>query len=156
MRIGVHQHIRRSVSCGALNGLHIAARDHQLIGGHWNGADRERRCGETPGVRPAIRDLMPGTKRFGELKESIGHVTQKVLTAQLRQMEESGLLTRKVYAEVPPRVEYALTEMGESIFVVFREMRRWGLECDPVHEPVCSHCWKCRGREETASGSADA
>ena len=47
-------------------------------------------------------------------------------------------------------------QMGESIFVVFREMRRWGLECDPVHEPVCSHCWKCRGREETASGSADA
>lgn len=51
-----------------------------------------------------LRDLMPGTKRFGELKKSIGHVTQKVLTAQLRQMEESGLLTRKVYAEVPPRV----------------------------------------------------
>ena len=62
----------------------------------------------------------------------------------------------RVYPEVPPRVEYALTEMGESIFVVFREMRRWGLECDPVHEPVCSHCWKCRGREENASGSADA
>ena len=49
-----------------------------------------------------LRDLMSGTKRFGELKKSIGHVTQKVLTAQLRQMEESGLLTRKVYAEVPP------------------------------------------------------
>ena len=94
MRIGVHQHIRRSVSCGALNGLHIAARDHQLIGGHWNGADRERRCGETPGVRPAIRDLMPGTKRFGELKKSIGHVTQKVLTAQLRQ-EESRINKRR-------------------------------------------------------------
>ena len=61
-----------------------------------------------------LRDLMPGTKRFGELKKSIGHVTQKVLTAQLRQMEESGLLTRKVYAEVPPRVEYTLTELGYS------------------------------------------
>lgn len=58
---------------------------------------------------------MPGTKRFGELKKSIGHVTQKVLTAQLRQMEESGLLTRKVYAEVPPRVEYTLTELGYSL-----------------------------------------
>lgn len=66
-------------------------------------------------MRPAIRDLMPGTKRFGELKKSIGHVTQKVLTAQLRQMEESGLLTRKVYAEVPPRVEYTLTELGYSL-----------------------------------------
>lgn len=62
-----------------------------------------------------LRDLMPGTKRFGELKRSIGHVTQKVLTAQLRQMEESGLLTRKVYAEVPPRVEYTLTELGYSL-----------------------------------------
>lgn len=50
-----------------------------------------------------LRDLMPGTKRFGELKKSIGHVSQKVLTSQLRQMEESGLLTRKVYAEVPPQ-----------------------------------------------------
>ena len=50
-----------------------------------------------------LRDLMPGTKRFGELKKSIGTVTQKVLTAQLRQMEASGLLTRTVYAEVPPR-----------------------------------------------------
>lgn len=51
-----------------------------------------------------LRDLMPGTKRFGELKNSIGHVTQKVLTANLREMEARGLLSRKVYAEVPPRV----------------------------------------------------
>lgn len=56
-----------------------------------------------------LRDLMDGTKRFGELKKSIGHVTQKVLTAQLRDMEAKGLLTRRVYAEVPPRVEYTLT-----------------------------------------------
>ena len=49
-----------------------------------------------------LRDLMDGTKRFGELKKSIGHVTQKVLTAQLRDMEANGLLTRTVYAEVPP------------------------------------------------------
>ena len=59
-----------------------------------------------------LRDLMDGTKRFGELKKSICHVTQKVLTAQLRDMEAKGLLTRKVYAEVPPRVEYTLTERG--------------------------------------------
>ena len=68
-----------------------------------------------------LRDLMLGTKRFGELKKSIGHVTQKVLTAQLRQMEESGLLTRKVYAEVPPRVEYTLTELGYSLKPVLPE-----------------------------------
>ena len=73
-----------------------------------------------------LRDLMPGTKRFGELKKSIGHVTQKVLTAQLRQMEESGLLTRKVYAEVPPRVEYTLTELGYSLKPVLDAMRAWG------------------------------
>ena len=62
-----------------------------------------------------LRDLMPGTKRFGELKKSIGHVSQKVLTAQLRDMEASGLLNRKVYAEVPPRVEYTLTELGYNL-----------------------------------------
>ena len=75
-----------------------------------------------------LRDLMPGTKRFGELRKSIGHVTQKVLTAQLRQMEESGLLTRKVYAEVPPRVEYTLTELGYSLKPIMDAMRVWGEE----------------------------
>ena len=53
-----------------------------------------------------LRDLMPGTKRFGELKKSVGNVSQKVLTSQLRDMEANGLVTRQVYAEVPPRVEY--------------------------------------------------
>lgn len=75
-----------------------------------------------------LRDLMPGTKRFGELRKSIGHITQKVLTAQLRQMEESGLLTRKVYAEVPPRVEYTLTEVGYSLKPVLDAMWVWGEE----------------------------
>lgn len=56
-----------------------------------------------------LRDLLPGTKRFGELKKSIGGVSQKVLTAQLGDMEENGFVNRKVYAEVPPRVEYSLT-----------------------------------------------
>ena len=73
-----------------------------------------------------LRDLLPGTKRFGELKKSIGHVTQKVLTAQLRQMEESGLLTRTVYAEVPPRVEYTLTETGYSLKPILDAMLVWG------------------------------
>ena len=73
-----------------------------------------------------LRDLMPGTKRFGELKKSIGTVTEKVLTAQLRQMEASGLLTRTVYAEVPPRVEYTLTDLGRSLRPVLDAMEAWG------------------------------
>ena len=73
-----------------------------------------------------IRDLLPGTKRFGELKKSIGGVSQKVLTAQLRQMEEGGLLTRTVFPEVPPRVEYTLTELGYSLRPVLDAMQNWG------------------------------
>ncbi len=75
-----------------------------------------------------LRDLMDGTKRFGELKKSIGTVSQKVLTAQLRDMEEKGLLTRKVYAEVPPRVEYTLTETGYSLKPVLDVMWAWGTD----------------------------
>ena len=73
-----------------------------------------------------IRDLLSGTRRFGELKRSIGGVSQKVLTSQLRQMEESGLLTRTVYPEVPPRVEYTLTELGYSLRPVLEALRDWG------------------------------
>ena len=75
-----------------------------------------------------LRDLMPGTKRFGELKKSIGNVSQKVLTAQLRDMEEKGLVNRKVYAEVPPRVEYSLTELGRSLKPILDAMWNWGEE----------------------------
>lgn len=74
-----------------------------------------------------IRDLLDGTKRFGELKRSVGNVSQKVLTANLRAMEESGLLTRTVYAEVPPRVEYTLTETGYSLKPVLDAMMAWGM-----------------------------
>lgn len=75
-----------------------------------------------------LRDLMPGTKRFGELKKSIGNVSQKVLTAQLRDMEADGLLTRTVYAEVPPRVEYTLTQLGQSLKPILDSMSNWGKE----------------------------
>ena len=75
-----------------------------------------------------LRDLITGTKRFGELKKSIGSVSQKVLTAQLRDMEESGLLSRKVYAEVPPRVEYTLTDLGYSLKPILDAMWDWGEE----------------------------
>lgn len=75
-----------------------------------------------------IRDLLSGTKRFGELKKSLGGISQKVLTANLRSMEESGMLTRKVYAEVPPRVEYTLTETGYSLKPVLDAMAAWGTQ----------------------------
>lgn len=73
-----------------------------------------------------LRDLMPGPKRFGELKKSIGTISQKVLTAQLRDMERSGLLIRTVYAEVPPRVEYSLTDLGRSLKPILDAMWNWG------------------------------
>ena len=73
-----------------------------------------------------LRDLMSGTKRFGELKKSIGTVSQKVLTAQLRDMEANGLVHRDVYAEVPPRVEYSLTELGQSLKPILDAMWHWG------------------------------
>jgi DNA-binding HxlR family transcriptional regulator len=75
-----------------------------------------------------LRDLLPGTKRFGELRKSIGHVSQKVLTAQLRQMEQNGLVNRKVYAEVPPKVEYSLTDVGYSLKPILDAMWTWGEE----------------------------
>ena len=75
-----------------------------------------------------LRELMGGTKRFGALKKSIGTVSQKVLTAQLRNMEDKGLLTRKVYAEVPPRVEYTLTDTGYSLKPILDAMVAWGTD----------------------------
>lgn len=73
-----------------------------------------------------IRDLLTGTKRFGELKKSLSGITQKVLTNNLRQMESSGLVIRKVYAEVPPRVEYSLSETGWSLKPILDSMVEWG------------------------------
>ena len=84
-----------------------------------------------------LRDLLSGTKRFGELKKSVGNVSQKVLTAQLRQMEGSGLLIRTVYPEVPPRVEYTLTDLGYSL------------------KPVLDAMWSC-GEEYKAKNRTDS
>ena len=73
-----------------------------------------------------IRDLLDGTKRFSELKKSINNISQKVLTSNLREMEENNLLTRKVYPEVPPRVEYTLTNIGYSLKTLLDDMDKWG------------------------------
>jgi DNA-binding HxlR family transcriptional regulator len=74
-----------------------------------------------------LRDLFTGTKRFGELKKSLEGISQKVLTANLKDMEANGLLTRKAYPEVPPRVEYSLTETGRSLQPIIRAMFDWGI-----------------------------
>ncbi len=81
-----------------------------------------------------LRDLLTGTKRFGELKRSVTGISQKVLTANLRAMEQSGLLRRTVYAEVPPRVEYSLTDLGRSLSSVLDAMAAWG-EDYRAHKP---------------------
>ena len=75
-----------------------------------------------------LRDLMEGTKRFGELKKSLGNISQKVLTANLRAMEENGLLIRTVYAQVPPKVEYTLADTGYSLKPVLDAMVQWGIK----------------------------
>ncbi|MBE6459155.1 MAG: helix-turn-helix transcriptional regulator [Alphaproteobacteria bacterium] len=75
-----------------------------------------------------IQDLLDGTKRFGELKKSLGDITQKVLTSNLRMLEEKGLLVRQVYAQIPPRVEYTLTAVGYSLKPVIEAMLAWGAE----------------------------
>lgn len=74
-----------------------------------------------------IRDLLSGTKRFGELKKSVGNISQNVLTSNLRSMEEDGFLTREIFPEVPPRVEYMLTETGYSLKPVLSSMVDWGM-----------------------------
>lgn len=73
-----------------------------------------------------IRDLLDGTKRFSELKKSINNISQKVLTSNLREMEENNLLTRKVYPEIPSRVEYTLTDIGYSLKTLLDDMDKWG------------------------------
>ena len=73
-----------------------------------------------------IRDLLTGTKRFGELRKSLTGISQKVLTNNLRDMEKSGLVHREVFAEVPPRVEYSLTDTGWSLKPVLDSMGQWG------------------------------
>lgn len=75
-----------------------------------------------------IRELLTGTKRFGELKNSCSGITQKVLSTNLKSMENDGLVTRKEYQQVPPKVEYTLTDVGYSLAVVLDSMASWGTD----------------------------
>lgn len=85
----------------------------ELIGGKWK-------------VVILYNLLKQKTLRFGELKKNLPTVTQRMLTKQLREMEQDRILTREVYPEVPPRVEYTLTEFGESLRDVVKALEAWG------------------------------
>ena len=92
--------------------------------------------------KPIIQfQLLHGKKRFGELGRAIPGITQRMLTLQLRELEDAGIVARTVYAEVPPRVDYALTELGRSLQPVLIAMRNWGIAysqnfapAEPLHD----------------------
>ena len=84
----------------------------ELIGGKWKGI--------------ILYHLMEKTYRFGELKRMMPGITQCMLTKQLRELEANGIINRKVYAQVPPKIEYSLTQIGESLGEVLMMMRDWG------------------------------
>jgi DNA-binding HxlR family transcriptional regulator len=79
-----------------------------------------------------LRDVLTGPKRFGELRKSLEGISQKVLTDSLRRMEYDGILMRTVYPEVPPCVEYSLSELGETIRPIISAMETWGKEYKAV------------------------
>lgn len=74
--------------------------------------------------------LMDGTKRFGELKRLYPKVSQRILTLQLRELESDQIVRRTVYAEVPPKVEYSLTDFGKSLIPLIKELKAWGKKYD--------------------------
>jgi DNA-binding HxlR family transcriptional regulator len=91
-----------------------------------------------------LKVLSSGPVRFGALERKIPEISAKVLTQQLRDMEKDGLVVRKIFPEVPPRVEYSLNEMGVNIFKIFIGLRQWGLEENRTHDIECSHCTNCQ------------
>ena len=99
----------RDFSCSA--GCPVEA-TLDLIGGKWKGV--------------LLYRLLEGTQRFSSLKRSLPAITQRMLTKQLRELEEAGLVSRLVYAEVPPRVEYSLSPLGRSLSPIIAALRSWG------------------------------
>lgn len=90
----------------------VVERTADVIGGKW--------------TTLILRDLLQGTRRFGELRASLGSVSPKTLTDRLRELERDGIITRTVYPEVPPRVEYKLTDKGKALRPVIDAMAAWG------------------------------
>ncbi|WP_020671541.1 winged helix-turn-helix transcriptional regulator [Amycolatopsis nigrescens] len=84
----------------------------EVVGGKWKLA--------------ILKNLLPGVRRFGELKRAMPTVTARMLTRQLRELEADGLIRREVYPEVPPKVEYSLTEVGRSLEKIALELEEWG------------------------------
>lgn len=95
-----------------------------------------------------IAELGPGTRRFNELRREVDGISQRMLTVTLRHLERDGLVTRRIYAEIPPRVEYTLTELGESLLKVVTEVVQWSMD----------HAWdlhRARADFDRSSASSD-
>ena len=91
-----------------------------------------------------LKELSQGPVRYGRLGERVASISSKVLTQQLREMETDGLVVRTIFAEIPPKVEYSLSDMGLSVFNIFVELRRWGLEAGKDPQVKCSLCGGCQ------------
>jgi len=90
-----------------------------------------------------LKELSQEPLRYGVIGKRIPEISSKVLISHLREMEDDGLIVREVFPEVPPRVEYSLDEKGASIFSIFVELRRWGLELNDDEKVECTMCKKC-------------
>ena len=97
-----------------------------------------------------IRDLLHGPRRFGELKESVAGISPKALTTNLRELTETGLITRTFFAEIPPRTEYALTELGQQLRPIIGDLANWGL----IYQSVQKELQVPKPSSEADSGAA--
>lgn len=107
-------HTENSINCPMVAVINI-------IGGKW---------------KPIILHMLSeGVMRFGEMKKNIPPISQKMLTQQLRELEADGIVNRQVYAEIPPRVEYSLTERGITLTPILQELYAWGQRNGFAHSP---------------------
>ena len=105
--MGIQQTNQKTTSCSVEATLSV-------IGGQWKVS--------------ILRELLEGTKRFNQLQRSLGGITQKMLTQQLRELEQDGIVHREIYLEVPPKVEYSLTPLGKTLQPVLDAMHEWGVK----------------------------